>query len=210
MGNVLPIKHSNPNPTNIIIHCNIPIKIQGQRQNIPCLVAKSFHGAAWHCLLGHELWNHTECFDVGLSCRRGLLSSADELILSESFCLSIIFTIPPYVLFLTRRWGDVHQWGVDLYHSRHVWRGLPPKDLSEINAFRHVWPNADYQLCYWHVLRALKKRLATRKRAPAPYSLIEAQRQFEFIDNWFLPIGQRHELSGVDVSVIFYSFKTKK
>ena len=87
---------------------------------------------------------------------------------------------------------------------------LSDKDLSEINAFRHVWPNADYQLCYWHVLRALKKRLATRKRAPAPYSLIEAQCQFEFIDNWFLPIGQRHELSGVDVSVIFYFFKTKK
>ena len=78
---------------------------------------------------------------------------------------------------------------------------LSDKDLSEINALRSVWPNADYQLCYWHVLRALRKRLAIRKRAPAPYSIVQARSRFEFIDQWFMPIGQRHGLSNIDVSI---------
>ena len=30
------------------------------------------------------------------------------------------------------------------------------KDQSEINAFASVFPNAKHQLCYWHVLRAIK------------------------------------------------------
>ena len=86
---------------------------------------------------------------------------------------------------------------------------LSDKDLSGMNTLHHVWPNADYQLCYWHVLCTLRKRLAIQRCAPAPYSLIEAQSCFKFIENWFLPIGQWHELSGMDVSVIFYYFKIK-
>src|SRR5258707_1094834 len=88
---------------------------------------------------------------------------------------------------------------------------LSDKDMSEINAFHSIWPNADYQLCYWHILCALRKWLATRKCAPAPYSTIQAQNQFEFIDYWFIPIGQRHELAGTDVRTKFYlAIKFKK
>ena len=76
--------------------------------------------------------------------------------------------------------------------------------MSEINSFHSVWPNADYQLCYWHILCALRKQLATQKHAPAPYSAIQAQNQFDFIDYWFVPIGQRYELTGMDVSTEFY------
>ncbi len=42
-------------------------------------------------------------------------------------------------------------------------------------------------------------------------SAIQAQNQFEFIDYWFIPIGQRHELAGTDVSTKFYlAIKFKK
>ena len=33
------------------------------------------------------------------------------------------------------------------------------KDCSEINAFSTVFPDAKHQLCYWHVLRAIKQHL---------------------------------------------------
>ena len=45
-------------------------------------------------------------------------------------------------------------------------RGIAPeftlsdKDQAEINALNHVWPTSKHQLCLWHVLRALKRRLA--------------------------------------------------
>ena len=37
---------------------------------------------------------------------------------------------------------------------------LSDKDQSEINALGRVWPTAKHQLCLWHILRALKRRLA--------------------------------------------------
>ena len=37
---------------------------------------------------------------------------------------------------------------------------LSDKDQLEINALRQVWPTAKHQLCLWHVIRALKRRLA--------------------------------------------------
>ncbi|KAE8181682.1 hypothetical protein CF328_g8764, partial [Tilletia controversa] len=46
-------------------------------------------------------------------------------------------------------------------------RGIDPqfvgcdKDSAEIAAFRSVWPQSKIQLCYWHVLRAVRQRLAS-------------------------------------------------
>jgi len=75
-------------------------------------------------------------------------------------------------------------------------RGIKPeftlsdKDQSEINALNHVWPLAKHQLCLWHTLRAIKRRLANTQGVPAHYDSTEARRQFGFIDTAFLPLGQ--------------------
>ena len=37
---------------------------------------------------------------------------------------------------------------------------LSDKDQAEINALHQVWPMAKHQLCFWHVMRALKHQLA--------------------------------------------------
>ena len=81
---------------------------------------------------------------------------------------------------------------------------LSDKDHTEINAFRSVWPKADYQLCYWHVLCAVRKRLSVQKRTPAPYTVDHARRVFEFVDRYFVPVAQRSQLSKEDVSYTIY------
>jgi transposase-like protein len=49
-------------------------------------------------------------------------------------------------------------------------KGLRPqyfytdKDFAEINAAKEVWPNADIQLCQWHLERAIRQKLKSRKR----------------------------------------------
>ena len=75
-------------------------------------------------------------------------------------------------------------------------RGISPeftmsdKDQTEINALNQVWPTAKHQLCLWHVLRALKRRLANNREPPAFYASAEAHKRFPFIDPSFLPLGQ--------------------
>jgi hypothetical protein len=67
---------------------------------------------------------------------------------------------------------------------------LTDKDQSEINAVKHVWPNAKHQLCFWHSLRAVKKRLSQTKSTPAYYDAEKAAEYFDFIDKKFLPRKQ--------------------
>ncbi|KAH9888107.1 hypothetical protein C8Q73DRAFT_767746 [Cubamyces lactineus] len=54
-----------------------------------------------------------------------------------------------------------------------------------------TWPDAKPQLCIWHALRAVKKRLCKNKDTPAPYDVHAACREFEFIDVNFVPISQQ-------------------
>lgn len=68
---------------------------------------------------------------------------------------------------------------------------LTDKDWSEINAMRAVWPRAKHQLCFWHALRALKKRLAKPKGGPTYYNAETAHAEFSFIDLRFVPISQQ-------------------
>jgi hypothetical protein len=67
---------------------------------------------------------------------------------------------------------------------------LCDKDCSEINALRGVFPSAKLQLCFWHVLRALKERLKILKQRPGFYNVQEAIDEFEWIDHTFVPIMQ--------------------
>jgi len=66
---------------------------------------------------------------------------------------------------------------------------LSDKDQSEINALKRVWPQAKHQLCLWHILRALKRRLSHNEN-PSPYNALEAHGAFPDIDPEFVPLGQ--------------------
>ena len=68
------------------------------------------------------------------------------------------------------------------------------KDRSEINAFSNVFPHAKHQLCFWHVLRAVKQWLAILHHQPAPYNATQATSEFSFIIPTCLPIAQRSQL----------------
>jgi hypothetical protein len=70
---------------------------------------------------------------------------------------------------------------------------LTDKDLSEINAFLKVFPNAKHQLCFWHCLRAIKTRLSILRRHPKYYDVKEACNEFEWIDETFVPQAQAKE-----------------
>lgn len=69
---------------------------------------------------------------------------------------------------------------------------LSDKDQSEINALREVWPSAKHQLCLWHVLRALKRRLC-HNESPGLYDALGAHATFSVIDPAFVPLGQMCE-----------------
>ncbi|KAJ8095385.1 hypothetical protein PM082_023155 [Marasmius tenuissimus] len=63
---------------------------------------------------------------------------------------------------------------------------LSDKDTSEINTCRHVFSDAKHQLCYWHAIRYLEKRL-TENRPPASYDPRKAHAIFKFIDPTWAP-----------------------
>lgn len=64
------------------------------------------------------------------------------------------------------------------------------KDWSEINACKAVFPDAKHQLCFWHVLWAIKKCLSILCHMPGFYSAEAAYAEFNFIDCSFLPTPQ--------------------
>jgi hypothetical protein len=66
---------------------------------------------------------------------------------------------------------------------------LSDKDQSEINALKHVWPQAKHQLCLWHLLRAIKRRLSQNGH-PVSYNALETHGAFPVIDPSFVPLGQ--------------------
>src|SRR5258706_7355800 len=66
---------------------------------------------------------------------------------------------------------------------------LSDKDQSEINALKEVWLSAKHQLCLWHILRALKRRLSQNEH-PALYHAFEAHHAFPDIDLAFIPLRQ--------------------
>jgi hypothetical protein len=91
-----------------------------------------------------------------------------------------------------------------LEYLRTTWKirsiaTLSDKDWSEINVCLAKFKllGSRHQLCFWHGLRAVKRRLAVVKRQPAPYDWREACREFDFIDSKFVPIGQATEPQSV-------------
>jgi hypothetical protein len=61
------------------------------------------------------------------------------------------------------------------------------KDFGEIGAAKDVWPCVKRQLCYRHLRKAVRERMASSRLPTAPYHPFEANREFGFIDLDFLP-----------------------
>ena len=55
------------------------------------------------------------------------------------------------------------------------------KDPTELSSVHVVFPNARSQLCYWHAIKYLEKRLA-EDEPPAKYDPHTARKAFTFID----------------------------
>ena len=97
--------------------------------------------------------------------------------------------------------GDTEEGGKERYlrdllsYVKDTWNlcaliTLTDKDLSEINAFLAVYPEAKHQLCFWHCLRAVKTRLSILRRRPKHYDVLEAKKEFDWIDETFVPSAQ--------------------
>jgi hypothetical protein len=82
-----------------------------------------------------------------------------------------------------------------LTHLQKIWgihfiTTLSDKYWPEINACCTCVPDGKHQLCFWHGIRAVKKRLAILKRRPAHYNVLEACLEFPAIDPDFVPVAQ--------------------
>src|SRR5260370_11549370 len=104
----------------------------------------------------------------------------------KSFLIvQFVGTFPPHSMMmmnhnlLPRTWlqyfQDTWKLNIRVTHS--------DKDFSELNALAKVFPNAKSQLCFWHVLRAVKKRLAVLCRQTGYYNVTKATNEFPFIDH---------------------------
>ncbi|XP_006462497.1 hypothetical protein AGABI2DRAFT_119353 [Agaricus bisporus var. bisporus H97] len=92
-----------------------------------------------------------------------------------------------------------------LLHLKNHWQLVPAfthtdKDLSEINACRKIFPDAKHQLCFWHCLRAIRTRLSILRRRPKPYNVVEAVKEFDWIDPLFVPASQ--QLAGNQIQAL--------
>jgi len=62
------------------------------------------------------------------------------------------------------------------------------KDMAEIGASKDVW-EAKINLCWWHLRRAVRTRLAKAKLSTSPYNLDQAMAEYDFIKPDFIPAG---------------------
>ena len=63
------------------------------------------------------------------------------------------------------------------------------KDMAEVGCLRQVW-NVKISLCWWHLRRAVRTRLAKAKLSTTPYNAKRAHAEFSFIDEDFIPSGK--------------------
>lgn len=62
------------------------------------------------------------------------------------------------------------------------------KNFAEINASRFVWPNADIQLCLWHVKKAILTKMRSSKKQERYNTFTAVDMElFPFIDTNFIP-----------------------
>jgi hypothetical protein len=67
------------------------------------------------------------------------------------------------------------------------------KDMAEIGCSKMVW-DAKINLCWWHLRRAVRVRLAKGKLSTSPYNVDRAMKEFGFIDANFIPPGTQIDI----------------
>jgi hypothetical protein len=72
---------------------------------------------------------------------------------------------------------------------------LSDKDWSEIAAMTQTWTGANHQLCYWHALNSVRKRLGQLTVAPGFYDADVAHTEYNFIRVTFVPRAQLNKLT---------------
>ncbi|KAG6904694.1 hypothetical protein DXG01_007855, partial [Tephrocybe rancida] len=60
--------------------------------------------------------------------------------------------------------------------------GHVDKDMAEIAMAKQVWNSTKINLCWWHLRRAVRTRLANGKLATTAYNARRAHAEFDFID----------------------------
>lgn len=65
------------------------------------------------------------------------------------------------------------------------------KDMAEIGTLKVIWNKAKISLCWWHLRRAVRTRLAKAKLSTTPYDVKRACAEFNFIDAEFVPARTR-------------------
>ncbi|CAG8842208.1 11181_t:CDS:2, partial [Gigaspora margarita] len=71
---------------------------------------------------------------------------------------------------------------------------LTDKDFCEINAAQKVWPDARLQLCFWHVVHAIKQRIASRKPILDKYNPIIAHQECSAIDPYWKKLDNNNTM----------------
>jgi len=66
--------------------------------------------------------------------------------------------------------------------------------MAEISCAKVVWPEAKINLCWWHLRRAIRTRLAKAKLSTTPYNVEQAKKEYGFIDTDFIPPGTRVDI----------------
>jgi len=64
------------------------------------------------------------------------------------------------------------------------------KDIAEIRAAKITWPKSKHQLCWWHLRKAIRERLATERLSTTLYNPRLAHAVYSFIDIDFAPTVQ--------------------
>ena len=100
-----------------------------------------------------------------------------------------------------------------LHHVKMTWKlhlivTLTDKDWQEINAFLAQFPEVKHQLCFWHCLRTVKTCLSILQRTPAFYNVMDAMSEFWFIQELFVPIGQRKSTVSILLAFIYGQYSS--
>lgn len=62
--------------------------------------------------------------------------------------------------------------------------------MAEIKMVKELWPSTKIMLCWWHMSKAVKKRIKSRKLSTTPYNPKRAHEVCNFIDIDFVPFGK--------------------
>ncbi|KIK15341.1 hypothetical protein PISMIDRAFT_115339, partial [Pisolithus microcarpus 441] len=90
-----------------------------------------------------------------------------------------------------KRTKALQNWATCLQEKYHL---IPrfvhvDKDMAEISMAQSVWPDTKIQICWWHLQKALRERLAKSKLTTTPYKPLHACHEFTFININFRPPG---------------------